>query len=371
MFEVTFGKIESEKWGHRFQACGIDYETGERILKIGTRDGETTTPFDVFLYMDGRRKIPFIFGDQMDFGECGEHGKIPLASVYVAGIGADLRLQKNHTFHDYILYDPYWFGDDAPHGYEFGSSDELSEVGAKIRSFMRPWLFWQLEPQASKSSHAHMVSRVYFPCYVAEALTQDQATPEIKGAKYPDQYFRLLSDYRGPFIEWAGLMHRRELSGRKSPPSGMEKRSPWGGKHVDAIATDCFEMRKRAAAGAARYLTEVEQRRIHSEEELASELEQIEPPYIYEKLTAVLLRCEWVPTQPRILGLDTIALLCSAANLKSLRKFASASDWLSPEHLLAHLATLWTNRVRDRREGMYQSARNGVAGPPSDWFIGR
>jgi len=361
MFSVTFCQT-TFKDGKRWHfPGGLDVETGERIVRVGYRDGETTDPFDVFVYTDGRRVIPFIFADHMDFGEA---KGVTLASVYISGIGADLKLQKSHTFHDYISYDSRWFADAAFHGYRFSSESELTEVSAKIRGFMRDWLFRQLAPQATKTSHAHMVARLYFPCYVAEALTEDQATPDnTYDFKRRDQYFRLLSAYRGPFIEWGRLTQRRQMTGKTFAPSGMEKRSPWGRKLVDAIIKDCAEMRSTATREAGDYIDRQTRQQINSDDEFFAALTSVDEPFGYEKLTALMLRCESLPDQPYRMGPDPRDLLLEERGVDFLRKFSVLDSWASTEHLLAHLVTLWTNRTRDRTGGAYRQAKKGIVGP--------
>ena len=343
--------------------CMIDPSTGERLFKIGWRDGETTDPYDVLLYLDatGRRKIPFTFGDQMDFGRW---SGIPLSSVYVDRIGADLQQEKSHTFHDYIVYDRQWFQDEEPHGYVFRSRAEFDEFTSKLQDFMRPWLFWQLTPQASKSSHAHMVDKPYFPCLVAEVLCADGPDVGPPAFKERDQFFRTRSSYRGPFIEWQSLIRRREKTGYSAPP-GLEKRSPWGGKVVDAIFADCFAARIRALAEVTPFLENMRAQQIKSFNVFVSELELIAPPFVYEKLTAIILRCDRLPGDPLGTHCPVLDWLCEPESVHVISEIGREDGWSSTERLLVHLSSIWTERLRDRWYGRYQKPKNGIIGPES------
>jgi hypothetical protein len=143
----------------------------------------------------------------------------------------------------------------------------------------------------------------------------------------------------------------------------MEKRSPWGGKHVDAIIKDCAEKRALGARAAAEYIAGLERRQINSADQFFAGLALVEAPFAYEKLTALMLRCEGLPSQPHHMGPDPCQVLCDERGVNFLRQFSALEQWPSTEHLLTHLVALWTNRVRDKTAGGYQRAKKGILGP--------
>jgi hypothetical protein len=149
-----------------------------------------------------------------------------------------------------------------------------------------------------------------------------------------------------------------------APPKGMEKRSPWGGKVVDAVFADCFERRERALAASESFLAEVEGLRIKSAQELVDVWAEIEPPYVFEKLTAALLRCEkfgWY--EALIYNKDVMTWIYTEDALRELKRLSPHSGLSSYEHLLADLVALWTNRHRDKRAGGYNERSFPVVGP--------
>lgn len=360
-----------------FKPVAINFETGEKISRIGYRDGESTTSGDAFLYEDGARRIPFQFFDYMDFGQMRldmpSAPLIPLSSVMISKIGADLKQEKSHTFHDYFSYDKEPFGDAATHGYTFATEGERAAFEKKIAAFMPLWLFHQLERQHSKSSHALMISREYFPALCVETLFHYPLPPKQTETP-PQRILRLGSRYRGPLLEWEGVLRRRQLAGSRIAP-GMEKRSPWGGKIVEAIKADCEKARSEAREAAAPFIQAQMARRITTAKQFFELATALEPPHLYEKFTALLLRCEHLPVEPHSWTFpyaedaDPFRTLWTPPGLDMLERIVRAEDWLSREHLLAHLIMLRASRERQRRSYTYEKAARSIAGPEVYWPV--
>jgi len=355
VFTITFTSYN--RFGRRqFIPCGIDFETGEKFIRVGFRDGETTTPYDAFLYTDGRRHIPFVFQDQFDFGLIDKRNRVTVSSVYIEGIGRNLLVEESHTYHDYFIYDRDAFGQQEAHGYVFADERERLDFQAKAADFIQGWLFWQLLPQKNRCSNAKqtLIWR-YTPTIAVEVLFEGDPLNEFEVEPSREQYFRLVSRFRGPFIEWEALMRRREAAGYASWQRARH-RSPWGGKVVEAIKLDCHSRRQIALASANDYIDGLRTGLVKSKEGFLSGLRGLREPFLYEKFVALLLRSEPLPIDFYFSSngsypewdCDPLGWLLDPEVIQWLEGVKTELGWGRVEQVLVHLTALWANRARDR-----------------------